>query len=179
MATPITAGMKVNDVLTRYPQTLDVFVQHGFKPLANPLMRRTFAHLVSIQGATQMHRWEPGRLEAFLEALNARAAQPAPPPATAPETLELPLYDVRDVAGLQEQGIAVSEALIRVDNRGLEPPEPMVRILALAQQLAPGQRLEALNERRPMLLYPKLEELGLSHETSELPDGGYLITVRR
>ena len=55
----------------------------------------------------------------------------------------------------------------------------MVRILAIVQQLAPGQRMEALNERRPMLLYPKIEELGLTHETEDLPDGGYRITVRR
>jgi TusA-related sulfurtransferase len=179
MATPITADMKVNEVLKRYPQTLDVFVRHGFKPLANPLMRRTFAHLVSIKGATQMHHWEPGRLDGFLRELNARAAMASPPPDQAPEITELPLYDVRDVAGLKTQGIDVSEELIRVDNRGLEPPEPMVRILAIVQQLAPGQRMEALNERRPMLLYPKIEELGLSHETEELPEGGYRITVRK
>ncbi|MNY68612.1 hypothetical protein D3C86_2064030 [compost metagenome] len=55
----------------------------------------------------------------------------------------------------------------------------MVRILAVIQQLAPGQRLEARNERRPMLLYPKLEELGFSHETVDLPEGGVLLTVRR
>ena len=167
MAIPITPDMKVNEVLTRFPQTLDVFVSHGFKPLANPLMRRTFAHLVTIKGATQMHHWEPERLQSFLHELNARAALGGPVPAEA-DSEEAPLYDVRDVAGLAAQGIAVSPEVIHVDNRGLEPPEPMVRILAIVQQLAPGQRMEALNERRPMLLYPKIEELGLPHETEEL-----------
>ncbi|MNK65699.1 hypothetical protein D3C87_849980 [compost metagenome] len=178
MAIPITPDMKVNEVLTRFPQTLDVFVSHGFKPLANPLMRRTFAHLVTIKGATQMHHWEPERLQSFLHELNARAALGGPVPADS-EPDATPLYDVRDVAGLATQGIAVSSEVIHVDNRGLEPPEPMVRILAIAQQLAPGQRMEALNERRPMLLYPKIEELGLAHETEELPDGVYRITVRK
>jgi|GEM_PF-644528 len=180
MATPITADMKVNEVLTRFPQTLEVFVSHGFKPLANPLMRRTFAHLVSIKGATQMHHWEPERLSRFLHELNARAAMG--PAAASPQDTpvdEAPLYDVRDVDALAAQGIHVAPDVIRVENQGLEPPEPMVRILAIAQQLAPGQRMEALNDRRPMLLYPKLDELGLTHETDELPGGGYRITVRK
>lgn len=179
MAIPITADMKVNEVLTRFPQTLDVFVSHGFKPLANPLMRRTFAHLVSIKGATQMHHWEPDRLAGFLHELNARAAMGGPVPTASEAPAEAPLYDVSDVEGLKAQGIGVTAEVIHVDNRGLEPPEPMVRILAIIQQLAPGQRMEALNERRPMLLYPKIEELGMSHETEELPEGGYRITVRK
>ncbi|MNL33991.1 hypothetical protein D3C87_1559330 [compost metagenome] len=176
MATRITADMKVNEVLTRYPQTLEVFVAHGFKPLANPLMRKTFAHLVNIKGAARMHQWEEGRLDAFLVALNERAASQGPAPVVAEDA---PLFDLSDVEGLKGQGIVVSPEVIRVDNRGLEPPEPMVRILAVIQQLAPGQRLEARNERRPMLLYPKLEELGFSHETVDLPEGGVLLTVRR
>ncbi len=178
MATPISADMKVSEILNLFPQTLDVFVNNGFKPLANPLMRRTFAHLVSLKGAATMHHWEAARLEAFLRELNARAAMGGPVPTEAPALEDIPLYDVRDVEGLKAQGIEVSAELIRVDNRGLEPPEPMVRILAIVQQLAPGQRMEALNERRPMLLYPKIEELGMAHETEELPEGGYRITVR-
>ncbi|MBO9539900.1 DUF1858 domain-containing protein [bacterium] len=177
MPTPITADMKVNEVLDRYPQTLEVFVGHGFKPLANPLMRRTFAHLVSIKGAARMHHWEAARLEAFLVALNERALAQVPLSPAAPE--EAVLYDLKDVTGLRAQGIEVSPDVVRVDNRGLEPPEPMLRILAVAQQLAQGQRLEARNERRPMLLYPKLEELGLAHETVELAEGGVILTVRR
>jgi uncharacterized protein (DUF2249 family) len=179
MAIPITADMKVNEVLTRFPQTLEVFVSHGFKPLANPLMRRTFAHLVSIKGATQMHHWEPERLSGFLNELNARAAMGPVPSRPEEPVVDVPLYDVRDAEALAAQGIQVTPDVIRVANQGLEPPEPMVRILAIAQQLAPGQRMEALNDRRPMLLYPKLEELGLTHETEELPDGGYRITVRK
>ncbi len=180
MANLITADMKVNEVLTRFPQTLDVFVSHGFKPLANPLMRRTFAHLVSIKGATQMHHWEPERVAGFLHELNARAVMGGPAAAADSEApAEAPLYDVSDVEGLAAKGITVTAEVIHVDNRGLEPPEPMIRILAIVQQLVPGQRMEALNERRPMLLYPKIEELGLAHETDELPEGGYRITVRK
>lgn len=176
MNQPITRDMKVEQVLTRFPQTLDVFVAYGFKPLKNPLLRRTFAPLVTLQGAAKMHHFEPDKLERFLHELNARALLGG---SAREADEESPLYDLRDVEGLRAQHIVVTPTLVEVDNRGLEPPEPMVRILAVVQQLAPGQRMEALNERRPMLLYPKLEELGLEHLTEEMPAGHYRITVTR
>lgn len=177
MQTLITPGMKVDQALKAYPQTLDVFVAYGFKPLKNPLMRRTFAHLVTIQGAAKMHHFDDDKLQRFLHELNARAVLGGS--AQTADDEEPPLYDLRDVEGLRRQNIVVTPTLVEVDNRGLEPPEPMVRILAIAQQLAPGQTLEALNERQPMLLYPKLEELGLEHRTEQLPEGHFRITIRR
>lgn len=172
----ITPDMKVDQALTRFPQTLDVFVAYGFKPLKNPLLRRTFAHLVSIQGAAKMHHFDDAKLQQFVNELNARAILGGS--ATEADE-ESPLYDLRDVEGLRAQSITVTPTLVEVDNRGLEPPEPMVRILAVAQQLAPGQRMEALNERQPMLLYPKLVELGLEHQTEQMPEGHFRITVTR
>lgn len=172
----ITRDMKVDQALTRFPQTLDVFVSYGFKPLKNPLLRRTFAPLMTIQGAAKMQHFDDAKLERFMHELNARAVLGG---ASREHDEESPLYDLRDVDGLRAQNIVVTPALVEVDNRGLEPPEPMVRILAIAQQLAPGQRLEALNERQPMLLYPKLEELGLQHHTEQMPAGHYRITVTR
>jgi len=172
----ITSDMKVDQALTRFPQTLDVFVAYGFKPLKNPLLRRTFAPLVTIQGAAKMHHFDDAKLERFMHELNARAMLGG---VSREADEESPLYDLRDVEGLRAQNIIVTPALVEVDNRGLEPPEPMVRILAIVQQLAPGQRMEALNERQPMLLYPKLEELGLTHQTEQMPAGHYRITVTR
>ena len=37
---PITGGEYVSDVLERYPDLLAVFLQFGFRPLANPALRR-------------------------------------------------------------------------------------------------------------------------------------------
>ena len=65
-----------------------------------------------------------------------------------------------------------------VDVRGLEPPEPMVRVLEQLDMLRPGQRLEVLHERRPMLLYPQLDERGFAHETDEPEPGVVRIIVR-
>lgn len=66
---------------------------------------------------------------------------------------------------------------LRVDVRGLEPPVPMVRILNLLEQLAPGQRLMVTHERRPVLLYPQLDERGFQHTTEEAKPGEFRITI--
>jgi len=65
-----------------------------------------------------------------------------------------------------------------LDVRGLEPPEPMVRILERLDALGAGQRLVVLHERRPMLLYPQLDERGFSHETDEPEPGVVRISIR-
>jgi hypothetical protein len=49
--TPIEAHHRVGDVLDHHPILLDTFVALGFRPLANPLLRRTLARFVTIEGA--------------------------------------------------------------------------------------------------------------------------------
>jgi uncharacterized protein (DUF2249 family) len=66
-----------------------------------------------------------------------------------------------------------------LDVRGLEPPEPMVRILERLDALEPGQTLEVWHERRPMFLYPQLEARGFGHETDEPQPGVIRIRIRR
>jgi len=68
---------------------------------------------------------------------------------------------------------------IVLDVRGLEPPEPMVQVLERLDALGPAQRFVVLHERRPMLLYPQLDERGFLHETEELEPGLVRIVVRR
>jgi len=66
-----------------------------------------------------------------------------------------------------------------LDVRGLEPPEPMVQILERLDALEPGQRFVVLHERRPMFLYPQLDERGFLHETEELEPGLLRLVIRR
>ena len=66
-----------------------------------------------------------------------------------------------------------------LDVRGLEPPGPMVRVLEALEDLAPGQKIEVLHERRPMFLYPQLEARGFAHETDEPEQGVVRIVIRR
>lgn len=58
-----------------------------------------------------------------------------------------------------------------IDVSELVPPEPMIRILGMLEELPPGATLLVHHARRPMYLYPRLDELGYRHETRELaPD---------
>ena len=68
--------------------------------------------------------------------------------------------------------------LVVLDVRGLEPPEPMVRVLTALDRLAPGQRLEVRHGRCPTLLYPQLEDRGFVHETDEPESGLVRIVIR-
>lgn len=66
---------------------------------------------------------------------------------------------------------------IEIDNRGLTPPEPMVRVLDTLEQMGSGDVLLVRNDRRPLFLYPELEDMGYVHETEPLPDGSFLIRI--
>jgi uncharacterized protein (DUF2249 family) len=68
---------------------------------------------------------------------------------------------------------------VQLDVRGLEPPEPMVQVLTRIEALAPGQTLEVLHDRRPLFLYPQLDERGFLHETDEPAPGVVRIRIRR
>lgn len=68
---------------------------------------------------------------------------------------------------------------ICLDNRDLDPPEPMVRILAAAETLGAGETLSALLQREPVFLFPVLEKRGHNWRGGFTPDGkAYELTVR-
>jgi len=69
-------------------------------------------------------------------------------------------------------------ATTEIDNRGLAPPEPMVRILAELARLEDGDELVALMDREPMLLYRELERRGFAWEFTGAADECRL-TIRR
>lgn len=66
-----------------------------------------------------------------------------------------------------------------LDVRGLEPPEPMVRILDAFERLPAGASLRALTERRPIFLYPELEVRGARFQSEELGDGSWVTSIAR
>jgi quercetin dioxygenase-like cupin family protein/uncharacterized protein (DUF2249 family) len=68
---------------------------------------------------------------------------------------------------------------VDVDARGLEPPQPMVKILEALSTLRTGQQLRARTDRRPMLLYPQVEERGFKAETEEQSDGSFITQIRQ
>lgn len=72
---------------------------------------------------------------------------------------------------------AINEILI--DARGLEPPEPMERVMQALALLRPGQGIRFLLHREPFPLYPLLAERGYRHETRMADDGSYVILIRQ
>jgi uncharacterized protein (DUF2249 family) len=72
-----------------------------------------------------------------------------------------------------------SAGRIVLDVRGLEPPQPMVQVLEAIERLGPEATLEVHHDRRPIFLYPQLEERGFAHETDESEPGCVRILIRR
>jgi len=70
-------------------------------------------------------------------------------------------------------------AEVQLDTRGLEPPQPMIRILEALEALPPASRLRARTDRRPMHLYPLLEARGFVGESEEQTDGSFVTIIRR
>jgi len=66
-----------------------------------------------------------------------------------------------------------------MDNRDLDPPEPMVRILAATELMKPGEVLSALLCREPIFLLPELAKRGHSWRGGfELDGSTYKVLVR-
>jgi hypothetical protein len=72
---PVGPEDYVADILDRQPDLLSVFLEFGFRPLANPMLRRTVARGVTIGTACRLVGVDPGQ---FLAAVNARVPLPRP-----------------------------------------------------------------------------------------------------
>jgi uncharacterized protein (DUF2249 family) len=77
------------------------------------------------------------------------------------------------------EGARAAAGRVVLDVRGLEPPQPMLRVLEALERLGPGAELEMRHDRRPIFLYPQLEERGFAHETDEPEPGLVRIVIRR
>ena len=65
-----------------------------------------------------------------------------------------------------------------LDLRGLEPPQPIVRIFE-ALQRAPGEPLRVVLPHEPQPLYGLLRERGFEWSGAPRADGGFDLTIRR
>ena len=71
---------------------------------------------------------------------------------------------------------ALKGVVHHLDLRGLEPPEPLEKVLDALERLAPGDQLCLLIEREPRPLYRILANNGFAYRTGTLP--GYLYEVK-
>lgn len=65
-----------------------------------------------------------------------------------------------------------------LDLRRLPSPQPMLRALAAADALAPGQALQVLTPLLPLPLLDALAARGLHASASVLPAGGARVLIR-
>jgi len=125
------------------------------EPLFRVMEKQGFAHT---ERATASGDWEIF----FTQQANPEAMDP---------TTSVP-------AGAGKPASTEPAQIVEVDARGLEPPQPMVKILEALSLLAAGAALRAWTDRRPLHLYPHLNERGFAATTEEQPDGSFFTYVR-
>ena len=123
--------------------------------------------LAAAQGLTHSANCSP---EGDWEILFTTASVPNPPTATAA---------ARSTACGCGCASAEPAEVLDVDARGLEPPQPMVKILEAIATLPSNTALSAHTDRRPLHLYPMLEARGYTGESKEQSDGSFVTYIRR
>lgn len=92
--------------------------------------------------------------------------------------INIPCLAIGYIAGVMSES-SIKPNVVEVDARGLEPPQPMVRILESLAQLPDGALVRAHTDRRPMHLFAMLEERGFVATSEEQPDGSYFTHIQR
>jgi len=83
------------------------------------------------------------------------------------------------MAKLRPISPTVPERIQEIDARGLEPPEPLIRILDALESLPLGVRLRAITDREPCHLFGEAEQRGFRHDTAEQPNGNWVTILDR
>ena len=141
---------RVKDVIKRHPAAQAVFARHGMDLCCGG------EHPISTAAAAA-----GVDAEALLKELNAAAG--------APRAREAPNWPRRPES-LRRRPLDVS---------GLEPPEPLVRILSELQGLGPDEVLEVAHFREPVALYALLEEGGFAYTIEKLGESKYRLGIWR
>lgn len=84
-----------------------------------------------------------------------------------------------DVTGAQADGEAAAPRIVELDNRGLEPPKPMMRTLAALERCRSGDAVLIHNDRVPMFLIEELHGLGYPYAVEEQSDGSAKVRIRK
>ena len=75
--------------------------------------------------------------------------------------------------------VAHEPQIVRLDNRGLEPPQPMVRTLAKLENANCGDIVVIHNDRVPMFLIEELNTLGYLFNVDNQEDGSVIVTITK
>lgn len=91
-----------------------------------------------------------------------------------PEEMALTL----DFEGSPQEAI-LQEPTIILDNRGLEPPQPMMRTLAALERCKPGEVVLIHNDRVPVFLIEELNQLGCLYTVDDQADGTAKVRIEK
>jgi len=84
----------------------------------------------------------------------------------------------RELVLVARAGFRADASPPALDLRGLQPPEPIMRIFA-ALERSPGNPLRAILPHEPVPLYALLLERGFRYEGATRPDGGYELVIEK
>ena len=99
--------------------------------------------------------------------------------APAPSHSGNPMVDEEEIAQSVENDLKKEGNVYRLDNRGLEPPKPMMRTLHQLSRMKPGETLIITNERVPVFLFEELKELGYDYQYEQIDENTVNITITK
>ncbi|MGO4527754.1 DUF2249 domain-containing protein [Paenibacillus sp. 2TAF8] len=79
----------------------------------------------------------------------------------------------------QDTASTLLEPTIVLDNRGLEPPQPMMRTLAALERCKPGEVVLIHNDRVPVFLIEELNQLGCLYTVEDQADGTAKVRIEK
>jgi TusA-related sulfurtransferase len=83
-------------------------------------------------------------------------------------------------AAEHDEAAEMGHRLITLDNRGLEPPQPMIRTLGQLEKMTSGEILVITNDRVPVFLIEELKQMGCTYEIEQLDEGEQArITIKK
>ncbi|MFE6075916.1 DUF2249 domain-containing protein [Paenibacillus sp. NPDC057886] len=164
----------------------DVFVLHApFKP--TPLLG-----ILKMKGySSTSERMDSDHwVTTFVHKKNKTSAEFISAAVLSGTTPETELDSVSGVASSscagRPEGIAVAAEhndtqtpTVVLDNRGLEPPQPMMRTLAALERCKPGEVVLIHNDRVPVFLIEELVNLGCLYTVEDQADGTAKVRIEK
>ena len=98
----------------------------------------------------------------------------------------LPQYEKKSKNGTQDEENSFNDEDLKklahcsemeLDVRGLEPPQPLLKIFEILEKMEDGKALSITHERKPIHLYPRLKDSGYKFLTKEIKNDLYSIKV--
>jgi uncharacterized protein (DUF2249 family) len=168
---PILASTKLNTVLERYPDLVDVLVElsPAFRQLRNPILRRVQARLVTVAHAARIAGLEP---TALVLTLNAAAGIAAPTDRAAAE----PSPSAAAISWPEDAPVAVELDVRPMLARGEEPFGTIVREAA---RTPVGQIFRLRAPFEPFPLYDALAKQGFGAASRQLGPNDWEVSFLR